>query len=555
MKTKKALLIVGMIGVVNFYSQANFETGVEKILNSDEIKSDFGEIMSSIALNCLDPSRLQQNYVEFIEEMSRLAKGFVEVGPALAILTGTAKRYPNLCNVYTDYHASTIETENKLMSKKTDGPISIKTYSMNISYYWPKYMIDVTETGGSPASFFTEGNSLYSLNRKISDKIELGKLDEALIASAPSESKNFLALNASVSKMNRMRITGSTVMPTLEAHAWPVALSHKIAKDFTVCGPEREKLGLSAGGIKWPVPMVPMTCPVATSEDIPFAWDTGAIDLISADGLTRAKAGMDIRLCGADIVQRAVGKFSGKISEVAPPLEKLQGETPVMRSALMGCSFPLSSSEGMVNNIRKSASMNPLSKVSCTPWGALYPRSGKTYQRNDYTYANTALRFKSLANDVFGLEIGADEKVSSYYPFDTRAFGLYSYGDIRMKDSSTDPLFIAKEVANQSLSLSYKNVLGASDRVTATAIEISRQDAIKKGKIRPFDSKKRVYTIWEKISCVSPAQIQEIKVMGQPTVRKYNSCQKAIRVEAYKLFQQKYLRRLCDLSGQTLGVK
>ncbi|MFG1544579.1 hypothetical protein [Halobacteriovorax sp. ZH2_bin.1] len=518
------------------------------------MKSDYQEIIGNIGLNCLDPSRAQQNYVEFYEEITRLFKGAGGLGLELALLTGTAKDYPNLCNVFTDYHANTYSEKDVFQNKNNKGLFSVSTYSIDVEYYWPKYLIEVTESGSSPASIFTKNNVLYGLSRKVGKLIDTSEIENKMgqikttLFSGMNESNSF------ITKFNKMRLTGNNKVKSYEANIWPIALAHEVAKEFTVCGPTREKLGYNAGGVKWPFSGVPMTCPIATTQDAAFIWDTGVMDLIAPDSLAKLYGASDPRSCAIDHVRRATqSKVSGKLSSLTPPVENFGSQNAMMRKALFGCSYPVSSFEAIFNNLSSTLTKNPLNQIMCTPWGQLYPRTGKVATANDYVFANTALKFKSLSNDVFGVELGAQEKISSFLPFDERSYGLYEYGDLRMIDSSASPDLALSETSEIAKSATYASAIAEMDSASALATEVARQEKLETGGVNVSGSRRRIYTVWEKINCVSPVRKQVIRATGAATISKYESCQKAIRLEVYKLFQRKYLRKICDLANEKLG--
>jgi hypothetical protein len=63
---------------------------------------------------------------------------------------------------------------------------------------------------------------------------------------------------------------------------------------------------------------------------------------------------------------------------------------------------------------------------------------------------------------------------------------------------------------------------------------------------------RRIFTVWEKVQCTSPSKRLTIST-GPVTVKKYESCQAAIRFEVYKYIQKELLRKVCDWTGATVG--
>ena len=74
----------------------------------------------------------------------------------------------------------------------------------------------------------------------------------------------------------RLRANSTPDMTSYEANIWPVGLSATIAEKLTVCG---------EGGLKWPIPGVPMTCPLAMSKDAWAYWDSGMIDYLNPNAV------------------------------------------------------------------------------------------------------------------------------------------------------------------------------------------------------------------------------------------------------------------------------
>lgn len=63
---------------------------------------------------------------------------------------------------------------------------------------------------------------------------------------------------------------------------------------------------------------------------------------------------------------------------------------------------------------------------------------------------------------------------------------------------------------------------------------------------------RRVYTVWESVECVYPST--KIEVSGSVgSFAYYESCQAGIKLEIYKFIQTKLLRKICDMTGETVG--
>jgi hypothetical protein len=63
---------------------------------------------------------------------------------------------------------------------------------------------------------------------------------------------------------------------------------------------------------------------------------------------------------------------------------------------------------------------------------------------------------------------------------------------------------------------------------------------------------RRIYTVWEKIQCASPSTRLTIST-GPVTVKKYASCEAAVRFEVYKYVHLELLRKACDFNRETVG--
>ena len=84
-----------------------------------------------------------------------------------------------------------------------------------------------------------------------------------------------------------------------------------------------------------------------------------------------------------------------------------------------------------------------------------------------------------------------------------------------------------------------------------TAEAIRARDGEMRG-TNAVGGERRIYTVWEKVQCSSPSTRLTIST-GPVTVKKYESCESAIRFEVYKYVQKDLLRKVCDWTGATVG--
>ena len=81
--------------------------------------------------------------------------------------------------------------------------------------------------------------------------------------------------------------------------------------------------------------------------------------------------------------------------------------------------------------------------------------------------------------------------------------------------------------------------------------EVLRARKAEMGGANALPGDRRIYTVWEKVQCSSPSTRLTIST-GPVTVKKYESCDAAIRFEVYKYIQKDLLRKACG-TGSTVG--
>jgi hypothetical protein len=153
----------------------------------------------------------------------------------------------------------------------------------------------------------------------------------------------------------------------------------------------------------------------------------------------------------------------------------------------------------------------------CTLWGSLAPRSSTSLYQSDYAFANSGLKFKTMAHELFGVPRGREERWSLAYPWEgpgstagaekqaaffgdiktdldagalkgagvdllpgggrSRAEGLFRPGDPVMVDGSYTAKNLADQTQNITRELAYLATLGSMSvaaRQRAVALYRSR---------------------------------------------------------------------------------
>ena len=555
----KALLL-SFIVIVN--TKAYFQKATE-VYDSQKIVNQAISDITSIGLNCADPTRLQKNYQEFIEYTMGLFRGIAKFSSSAVYLTLGNSVYPNFCHVY---HSGHINSYNEGILERA-GEYSGLPATITLphpEYYWPKYLIEVTESGNENHKSFVFKNPLWVAQRNITNGILESKslnVVDGLSLSMLGGSQGDVVGGPIQSVLRNQRITGAIDkdFQSFEASIWPVALSHEIAKEFSVCGKEREKYGLNAGGVKWKVPVVPMTCSLATSRQIGFMWDMGLIDLVNPASIKKVAIGSNPKTCALEYTAKMAAKLAASearsITQAGEAmLNKLKAPFD-LRKALLGCGFPpIGEAESFFNTIKDFARTDKLFELSCSPWGGIFPRTSKEYTTSEFKFINTALKFKSVSNEVLGVDRGDLEKWTTVYPRDTRSSSLYHTGDPRMIDKVIGPSGNAYEVKDITTSMTKSNLLKQMSPEIALAYMAKKEKAMNSGQFATGSTKRRIYLISEKIKCVFPSKKIKVKLPGGGGFEKYDSCKSAIKLKVNKYFQQVALRKICDASGMIEGL-
>ncbi len=525
---------------LNSYSKLP-KVDIFKLFDKGKVVKDAYDIVYQLGLNCAtDPSLVEVFYSEFV----RVLSGVARVASESAQLMAYKKDFPNLCHVLTQSHINTyregtdVKKEKKCSLKNPLGGCLTHIYytyeKPKPSYYWPKYLIEVTEKGNDPHHTFAEGNLLYSANRKISNQVEKfvdqdGAVKLTSLVMGGSNALNLVGMNVgkndfgelvkvkAMSPLEKMRIRANKekTNKSYDVSIWPVAMSELFARHFSVCGPVLERQGKDVGGYSWAFKGVPMTCPVATTNDAYAFWDTGMIDYLDPEALTAMAAGSNPLSCGVasgaaylSDLGSSSGNSVGDKKEVNNQLGSL---SKFMSQALSGCSYPiLGPAHGIAKQALSYADPNKWKQQKCTLWGSVAPRMSTSVYETDYSYANTALKFKLLAHDLFSVPRGDEERWSLAYPWESgksfldgkfsnyfsklqgllkkkniklnsgknngRSYTLFTPGSPYLVDASMTPKHMKDQATNWSRELAYIASLTSASAVARREMERRLRD-------------------------------------------------------------------------------
>lgn len=618
----------------------SYAADIGSVISNQELIADAERIVSALGLNCGTPN----NYPLFLNEFYKVMTGFGQFSSELALQTGTAKKFPNICNVLTQPQIDSYsETPEKTYNRKCvlirPWPLkgclkfnNITTTQPRATYWWPKYLIEVSEKGNDFHSSFVEGNKILAINRSIArgltkffDVGGVTKLVGLMTGSASllkavgvnlgSTSDLKLGQALALSPSEAMRITAGSgrTLTTYEANIWPIVSSKTLASKLTVCGPQITDAGGDPGGYAWPYAGVPMTCPVATSTDAYSYWDSGILDYIDPEAAIQVAAASNPLTCGMAAGMEYLasqGKFQGeKVGDQSKYDKESSGSS--QSKSLSNCSSPvLGTTEAIVKKSMSTADMKKWSQVKCTLWGSIAPKSAITAYDNDYSYANTALKFKLFSHELFGVPRGDQERWSLAYPWEggggstnstgdsntggaiskttnikgqftknftdtiskitsgkiklgfnsaNRSEGLFVVGDPSFINASTSSKYWLDRTKQITTELAYIGGLNAAtssldpaSRAGAwIASEGSRYATTSSGGQNSISGNRRIYTIWEKIKCKSKTTKVENSF---PPLIVYKSCQDTIQYEVYKYIQLKLLRKICNALKQEEGA-
>lgn len=491
-----------------------------ELIDDGRLFKDAAEIVGNLGLNCASDPRFVPY---FTREFWRVMSGVSRVVAESAQMLLFKRDYPTICHVLTQPHIDSYQEGTKASVRKTcslKGPLGkgclltkkTKKESPSPSYYWPLYFIEVTEKGNDSHSKFAQANVLYSANRKIAKTLEkfvdhagAVKLTSIVMGGANALKKVGMNVDAgditelgkvaALTPFEKLRIRASKKSDnrSFEAAIWPVAMGELMARHFSVCGPIREMKGQRPGGYSWAFKGVPMTCPVAMSNDAYAFWDTGMIDYLDPEAVSAMAIGSNPLTCGMAEGSRALaaqgfskGTSAGDRNQVLAELKNLSG---LLSRGLNSCSFPLLGvAHGIAKQAMSVANPDKWKQTKCTLWGSVAPRMSTSVYESDYSFANTALKFKLLAHDLFSVPRGKEEKWSLAYPWESgfgikgqivetlhsmraffkasgsemdfngsagRSYGLYTPGHPVLIDSTLDPKYLKDRIQNLAVEMGY----------------------------------------------------------------------------------------------------
>lgn len=555
----KSMMVICIIFLSIRHASAN------DIISKAEISSDFSNAVKNIGGNCMSPQNGSQNYAEFIDEIYNAIKALMVSLGSKSVLLSMKPDYPTVCHVYTQPQIETYKESIFVTKKNVKGSL-IKTESPIPTYMYPKYFIEVTEKGNDPHHAFAKNNAQYKLNRKIAKKL-MKQVDRSGMSNiikgifiavlGGNVDKATMSLLSSFLPFESMRVTTSkgNNTPTFEATAWPVGLSRTIARELTVCGKPLDDMGKDPGGYGHDMPGLPMLCPVSSSTDMYSYWDSGVLDYINPNTyktILNSTIGTScMKNAWSNTAEDVLGYSTDSIGS-GQDQEAEMSNYPTMRDAMMGCSYPiLGDSEAIMSTYLKNGKNHKWSKYSCTAWGKLLPRMSSQTGKNDFSYVNAALRFKLLSNEIMGLKVGKSEKWSLAYPWGKRGYGLFSVGSPVLTDITSSKKHLSNRL--KSLINDHKNGLLVETGAIGVANELKKISDRSSGSTLSINGDRRIYTIFEKIQCNYPVTKTTVAEGTPMESVYYNDCKSAFRLEAYKLIQTKYLRRICDSMGELVG--
>ena len=571
------------------------------------------EVAASLAPECLVRPEL------FVQELYQILRGIGHVVGEMATQKVMSEGFPNICHVLTKPQIASY-TENthdsgwscrahmKVLGKKV-CLAKVKATRPKPHYWWPKYFLEVTKKGLDPYKAFASENKLYSLNRKLAKKLKnyVDSQGAITLTSYVMGSKNLLsALGMEVGEQNwedlfklgflapfesmRLRANNQKTLATFEVNIWPVLLSKTLAEHFTVCGPKLKKQGKHPGGYSWPFKGVAQTCPVALSSDAYAYWDTGMIDYLDPQAIASMAVSSHPLTCGAAEGMRSLSKLGAKTKSFLGDKKGveglLKGVGGKLSQSLRSCSWPIMGSAQAIASKLISLGDPQKWETNCTFWGPLAPRMSSHVFDNDYTYANSALRFKLLAHELFGLPRGREERWSLAYPWEekigdsglvgklttvfteklnqmgvkwsfsngfSRSEGLYPPGHPIMVNASASTSYLQDRAVQLGQEVSYLKSVQSLGNAALVASEIRRLKKADEEGENSLPGDRRIYTLWEKIECKADAVKITTKPLNALKISEYKSCKEAIRFEVYKFIQTELLRDLCDLLKQKQG--
>ncbi len=610
-------LLISFIGVQ--VSWAN------EIIGANELANDARKIIRNLGLNCGQP----QNYSQFVSEVKSLVGGIGKVATEFSLQVGMKKDFPSVCHVLTQnqlnsYSEGTHSSNSSPCIMRKFGKClkrkNIKKQRPMPSYWWPKYFIEVTEKGNDPHQAFAGGNNLlFTLNRSLAENLSSlidGNGAVTLTSYVMSGSSLLSTIGVKTGEVNTSELMKATALTPLEkmrfrgSHAktqttydvniWPVANSKTLASHLTVCGPDLVRQGKHPGGYSWSMEGIPMTCPVAMSNDAFAYWDTGMLDYIDPEIVSGMVLASNPLSCGIAQASKAFSEMGSQNGNKIGDQKAISGQLSSVggndQKSLQNCSWPiLGTAEAIAKKSLSLANLKKWKDLKCTLWGSIAPRISASTYSSDYSFANTALKFKLLSHEMFGVPRGEQERWSLAYPWEgkgssassalgglsklkdslgsgsnevlkqngievkgdtsssSRSESLLITGSPLLVNSSITSKYVQDRIAQHGKEFAYIGAMTATGAAPFLAAELTRMKSAQLGKGNALSGDRRIYTIWEKVSCVAQSTKVTEQVKPLPSVTFYDSCTSAVRFEVYKYVQLKLLRRICNSFGETEG--
>lgn len=598
---------------------------LSKVIGEAELAKDANQIILNLGLNCGQI----QNIPSFISEVKSLLAGMNNVATEMSLQLGLKKDFPTMCHVFTQNQINSYREGTKTDHEypciasyfgKCIKRKHVKKERPQPSYWWPKYFIEVTEKGNDPHEAFGNNNPLYQLNRKLANSLSIlvdengavkltsyvlggSTLLSAIGVKTGTVDAGQLAKASVLTPLEKLRFRGSKSksQTTYDVNLWPVANSKVIAKNLSVCGPELARSGQHPGGYSWSMEGISMTCPISMSSDAFAYWDTAMLDYIDPEIVSGMVIGSNPLSCGiayaAKIFSEMNSDKGNAIGDQGPIQQKLSSVSGSNGESLKNCSWPiLGTAEAIASKSLTLTNLKKWTEIKCSLWGSIAPRISSLTYSNDYSYANTALKFKLLSHEMFGVPRGEQERWSLAYPWEgkgssssslsssfsgitqklnsgtgellkknkinvtgdyggsSRSESLFVVGSPSLVNASTSSKYIQDRIKNHAKELGYAASMINLGAVPFLGAEVARMKNSQSGGNSLIPGDRRIYTIWEKISCTSQSQkiTEEIPLM--PTISFYDSCQSTFKFEVYKYVQLKLLRRICDSLGEVEGL-
>jgi len=419
----------------------------------------------------------------------------------------------------------------------------------------------------------------------------------------------------------RVRSNSDPHQAIFDSNIWPVGWSAAIGK-LTVCSGYTDKASNQQIGYTWPAGEIgaPDTCPVAMSKDAFSYWDTGMLDYINPAAMSGMIAASNPATCAASTALTALASMDAvRASPLGDqgPIFKAAQTLGTSFSSVTGCSFPVIGSSAQIAN-QALLSIARFGGPWCSLWGSIAPRNSTLVQNTDYSFALMSQRFEMLSQELFGVPRPRHERWTLAYPWEgtldlsgnpnptganpvdivktgigkitqlipgssklpegtstpaSRSDTLLYPGDPRLMDTSLNSSYYAKRLAEFGKEAAYVTAGMAAGPIPWSAAEMARSKSDDLNGTNGFEGNKRVYTVWDNVTCKASFAKVTTSLGGVEINHQYYSmnpngslgvpsCKAWVHFELYKYFQMELLRQLCDLMAkvkilpgdQTLGA-